>query len=421
MTVTESGADHDELDPFEQFNRAMGQGLVTDPYPEFAAMRAEHLYAAGPRGFDGQLLDDGPPGLVTAASYDAVFEILRDGRRFSSAGYAQIMGQVMGPTILQMDEPEHSTYRKLLQQAFSRRNMERWEPEVVRPIVDAAIDDLLAAGEADAGGAEGPRRAELVRQLTFPFPVNVVAALFDLPREEMRLFHRLAVELISVSVDMALAMRASQALAELLTPLIEERRDAPGDDLISVLTRAELDGQRLTNEEILAFCRLLLPAGAETTYRSSSNLLVGLLTNTDQLDAVRADRSLIPQAIEEGVRWEPPLLTIFRTVTVDTEVCGVELPAGTIVLANMGAANHDDTRWDEPDRFDIFRAPQPHVAFASGPHLCLGMHLARMETRVVLERILDRLPDIRLDPDADPPAITGMTFRSPSQLRVVYG
>jgi cytochrome P450 len=412
MTVTDAGAPSDEVDPFEQFNRAMGMGVVSNPYPDFGAMRAEHLFAAGPRGFDGQPLHDGPPGVVTAASYDAVFEVLRDGRRFSSAGYAEVMGQVMGPTILQMDEPEHHTYRHLLQQAFSRRNMERWEPEVIRPIVDAQIDALLAASDG---------HAELVRQLTFPFPINVIAALFDLPRDQLPRFHRLAVEMISVSVDMGVALRASAALAELLTPMIQARRTAPGDDLISLLGQAELDGQQLSDDEILAFCRLLLPAGAETTSRSSSNLLVGLLTHPDQLAAVRDDRSLVPQAIEEGLRWECPLLTIFRTVTEDTQVCGVDLPAGTIVLVNMGAANHDDTRWDEPERFDIFRPPQPHVAFASGPHLCLGMHLARTETRVVLEQILDRLPDVRLDPEAEPPVITGMTFRSPAEIRVLYG
>jgi cytochrome P450 len=420
MTVTDAGAHNDELDPFEQFNRAMGQGVVTNPYPDFGPVRAEHLYAAGPRGADGRLVDDGPPGLVTAASYEAVFEVLRDGRRFSSAGYAEVMGQVMGRTILQMDEPEHHTYRKLLQQAFSRRNMERWEPGIVRPIVDRAIDELIASASASAGGGGGPRRAELVRQLTWPFPVDVVAAMFDLPREDLRRFHRLAVQLISVTVDMGLALQASQELADLLTPLIEARRAAPGDDLVSLLTQSEVDGQRLTNDEILAFCRLLLPAGAETTYRSSSNLLVGLLTHPEQLAAVRDDRSLVPQAIEEGLRWEAPLLTILRTTTEDTRVCGVDLPAGTIVLVNMGAANHDDTRWDDPERFDIFRPPQAHVAFAGGPHLCLGMHLARMETRVVLQRILDRLPDIRLDPDADPPTITGMTFRSPAAIPVVF-
>jgi len=209
-----------------------------------------------------------------------------------------------------------------------------------------------------------------------------------------------------------------------LLPLIDARRSRrrrPGDDLVSLLAHVEHDGQRLTDDEILGFCRLLLPAGAETTYRSSSNLLVGLLTNPDQLDAVRSDRGLIPQAIEEGLRWECPLLTIMRTATVDTEVCGVSIPSGSTMVVNLGSANHDERRWDDPDRFDIFRPPQPHVAFASGPHLCLGMHLSRMETQVALERVFDRLPNLRLDPDAEPPVITGQTFRSPAELRVTFG
>jgi cytochrome P450 len=188
-----------------------------------------------------------------------------------------------------------------------------------------------------------------------------------------------------------------------------------------VLARAELDGHRLTDEEIFAFCRLLLPAGAETTYRSSSNLVYGLLTHPDQLDALRADRSLMAHAIEEGLRWEPPLLTIMRTATRDTDVCGVPVKQGAVLVVNLGAANHDDVRWDLADDFDITRAPQQHMAFAFGPHMCLGMHLARMETKVVVDRVLDRLPDVRLDPDADPPYITGMTFRSPPSLHAIWG
>jgi cytochrome P450 len=196
--------------------------------------------------------------------------------------------------------------------------------------------------------------------------------------------------------------------------------------MISVLASAEHvdeDGtkHRLTDEEIISFCRLLLPAGAETTYRSSSNLFFGLLSNPDQLEQVRNDRSLLPQAIEEGLRWEAPLLTIFRTATLDTEVCGVAVRKGTPILINMGSANHDETRWPEPERFDIHREMSAHIAFASGPHMCLGMHLARMETRVVVERQFDRLPNLRLDPDAAPPVITGMTFRAPIRLDVAFG
>jgi cytochrome P450 len=189
---------------------------------------------------------------------------------------------------------------------------------------------------------------------------------------------------------------------------------------MSLLAAAELDGQRLTDDEIFAFLRLLLPAGAETTYRSSSNLLFGLLTHPEQLDALRADRGLMPAAIEEGLRWEPPLLTIIRTATRDTEVEGVPIRAGSMIVVNMGSANHDERYWADPESFDIRRPARQHLAFAFGPHMCLGMHLARLETRVVLERLFDRLPGLRLDPDADAPYITGMTFRAPAALPVVW-
>ena len=136
---------------------------------------------------------------------------------------------------------------------------------------------------------------------------------------------------------------------------------------------------------------------------------------------MRADRSLLPQAIEEGLRWEPPLLMIIRTATQDTEVCGVPIPKGAAVIMNIGSANHDESRWPDAESFDIHREQHAHIAFASGPHMCLGMHLARMETKVVLNRLLDRLPGLRVDPDADAPAVTGMTFRAPTRLDVVFG
>ena len=211
---------------------------------------------------------------------------------------------------------------------------------------------------------------------------------------------------------------ASTALHEYFWGIIACARNLE-NDVISVLVKAELEGQRLTDDEIIAFLRLLLPAGAETTYRSSSNLLFGLLTN-NQLDALRADRDLMPQAIEEGLRWEPPLLTIMRTATCDTVVEGVDIKAGATIVVNMGSANHDEKYWENPEEFDIFRRAPQHLAFAFGPHMCLGLHLARMETRVVVGRLLDRLPDLRLDPEAEAPYITGMTFRAPNALPVIF-
>jgi cytochrome P450 len=315
----------------------------------------------------------------------------------------------MGHTILEMDEPEHHLYRGLVQQAFSRKAMEAWERDLVVGVVDEHIDAFVADGSTD-----------LVRNLTFPFPVVVIARLLGLPRADITWFHRKAVELISVAFDMERGLRASQELYEYFCRIIAERRQAPADDVISVLVKAELEGVHLTDDEICAFLRLLLPAGAETTYRSSSNLLFGLLANPDQLAALRNDRTLMPQAIEEGLRWEPPLLTIMRTATKDTVVDGVDVKKGATVIVNMGSANHDEKVWDNPEAYDMFRPPKQHLAFAWGPHMCLGLHLARMETRVALNRVLDRLPGLRFDPDGGESYITGMTFRAPNALPVAW-
>ena len=187
-----------------------------------------------------------------------------------------------------MDGAEHLRHRALISRAFTKRAIDRWESELVRPIVNAYVDRFAARGEAD-----------LVRELTFPFPVHVVAAMIGLPESDHPAFHRLAVELISIGIDFDGAIRAARELRELFAPVVAARREKPGDDLISVLAHAELDGSRLSDEEIYAFLCLLAPAGAETTYRSSSNLLCGLLANRDQLEAVRA-RSLADPAGDRG-------------------------------------------------------------------------------------------------------------------------
>ena len=404
----------DESDPFERFNRAQGMGAVADPYPGLAAMRAvapvHRIPLAGLMG-DAKLPMGmlAAPEIFVALGFDVVSEVLRDNARFNSSGYAQSMGPVMGHTILEMDGEEHLRYRALISKAFTRRALERWETQLVRPLIRRYVERFASRGHAD-----------LVRELTFPFPVEVIAHMIGLPEEEHARFHRLAVELISVSIDYEGGLRAARELRELFAPVVAARRARPAEDLISVLAHAELEGTRLTDEEIYAFLCLLAPAGAETTYRSSSNLLVGLLGNPDQLDALRADRGLMPQAIEEGLRWECPLLNILRTATVDTELAGVAIPAGAPVSVNVGAANRDPARWEAPERFDIFRPQVPHIAFAFGQHVCLGMHLARMETRVLLETLFERLPNLRLDPDQPQPLITGLIFRSPPSIAVRF-
>jgi cytochrome P450 len=410
----------DGYDAFEQFNRSAGMGIVENPYPMFALVRQQHPMKREdeggpvivPEGSDIEFMPiDRSLGMFTAYSFDAVQQVLKDGETFSSQGYADIMGKVLGHSILEMDEPEHHFYRGLVQQAFSRKAMETWERELVRDVVDEHIDAF----------ADRPtKRADLVRELTFPFPVVVISRLLGLPREDLPMFHRRAVEVISAGFELDRAAKASQALFEYFCAIIADRREHPSDDVISVLVNAELEGVRLTDEEICSFLRLLLPAGAETTYRSSSNLLHGLLSNPEQLDALRAGRALMPQTIEEGLRWEAPLIGILRTATRDSEVEGVLVPAGSIVAVNIGSANHDEKVWERPEEFDIFRPARQHLAFAWGPHMCLGLHLARMETRVVLTQVLDRLPGLRPDPDAEPAAISGAIFRAPAALPVVW-
>ena len=412
--VTPAGTSED-YDPFEAFNRGAGAGTVRDPYPEWAELRGQAPIVLGDPwqlfGLDAdvELPPDLPPMYLTL-TLDAALHVLRDGATFSSSHYAMVMGPVMGHTILEMDEPEHHAYRGLIQQAFTRKAMDRWEAELVVPIVASLIDGFADRGHAD-----------LVRELTFPFPVHVIAAMLGLPEGDLPMFHRLAVELISVSFSPERGMAASSALRDYFAGVLAERRASPRDDVVSVLAQAELNGQRLTDEEIYAFLRLLLPAGAETTYRSSSNLLLGLLTHPDQLEALQQDQDLMAQAIEEGLRWEPPLTSIVRMAVKDTDVGGVPIPAGALVAVCMGAANRDPAHWDDPDEFDLHRPMKPNAAFASGPHMCLGMHLARMETRVVLRALLDRLPGLRIDPAAEDLHVTGKAFRAPTSLPVVFG
>jgi cytochrome P450 len=393
-------------DPMEA--SAVVAGDFRDPYPDLAERRERTPIEHGDFIPDLPREPDGPENFMVY-SCDLVGQVLRDNHHFSSEVYAEVMGMVMGHSILEMDEPEHKLHRALVSQAFRQKALARWEEELVGSVCDDLIDRF-----ADDG------RVDLVRHYTFPFPVQVIARILGLPREDYPKFQRWSIELISVGWDWDRGVAASRSLRDYFQGIVDLRRREPQDDLISDLVCAEIDGHQLTDEEIFAFLRLLLPAGAETTYRSSSNLLFCLLTNPDQLKAVRNDRALLPQAIEEGIRYEPPLLFIMRSAITDVEVGGMQIPEGSTMSVCLGAANRDPSTFPDPDRFDIFRDARQHISFGFGPHMCLGMHLARMETRVALNRLFERLPNLRLDPAADDPHIHGLMFRSPRELPVLF-
>jgi cytochrome P450 len=398
-----------EYDPFTAFVDVVS-GNTRDPYPDFAVRRRETPVWKG-NLMEMDFLPEGievEPGW-NAFRYEDCSRILRDAKTFTSTGYDSTIGMVMGHMILGMDDPEHRGHRNLVAHAFREKSLARWEPEFIGPIVDELIDRFADDGEAD-----------LVRQLTFEFPVRVIARLLGLPEEDFEQFQRWSVELISLVGDIDRGLAASEALRNYFADVVAVRRAEPQEDVISDLVLAEVDGEKLSDEAIYSFLRLLLPAGAETTYRSSGNLLYLLLTHADQMEAIRQDRSLLPQAIEEGLRFEPPLLSINRTTTCEVEIGGVTLPAGESISPSIGSANHDETRWENPEVFDIFRPAIPHIAFAHGPHMCLGMHLARLETRALVNRVLDRLPGLILNPGDSDPHIRGQVFRSPTSLPVTF-
>jgi len=398
-----------DLDDLGLFDDAIA-GDVRDPYPELAKARREHPVQ---RLDDSTVPHDESQPVFFVYGYDDVARVLRDAEAFSSAHIIDmIMGPIMGEHImLGMDDPRHRRYRALVATAFRQKSLQRWEGELVERTANELIDSFVDQG-----------RAELVREFTFPYPTHIIARLLGLPSEDYKQFQAWSVAILSFFVKQDEAIAASQEVKDYVAAILEERRREPREDLISDLAIAELDGERLSDEEIFSFLRLLLPAGIETTYRATGNLLLTLLSHPEQLDAVRDDRRLVPQAIEEALRLETPLLNITRLATRNSEVGGVLIPAGSTVMLMLGAANRDETRFSEPDRFDVFRPdPRPHISFGQGPHMCLGMHLARMEMRVALNLLLDRLPDLRLDPDGDDPHIRGQVFRSPTSVPVRFG
>lgn len=409
-TPAEAGREREAGDDsaFEVFDDDVA-GDVRDPYPELAAARREHPV----QRLDASNMPHADDAAVFFVyGYDDILEVLRDGKNYSSAHIIDmLMGDIMGKhIILGMDDPEHRRYRALVSTAFRQKALANWEERLIAPVADELIARFADRGHAD-----------LVTEFTFPFPTLVTAGMLGLPREDLRQFQRWSIAILGFHSDRERAIAASREVKEYLAGILADRRRAPREDLISDLSRAELDGERLTDEEIFSFLRLLLPAGIETTYRSTGNMLYTLLSRPDQWQALRENRAMIPRAVEESIRYETPLLNITRLATTGTVLHDVPIPAGSTVMLMLAAANRDESRWHDPDTFDIFRPPRPHMSFGQGSHNCLGIHLARTEMRLALEKMLDQLPNLRLDPQANDPHIRGQVFRSPTALPVLFG
>jgi cytochrome P450 len=356
--------------------------------------------------------------------YEDVKRAFRD-EVFTTANYDWQLEPVHGRTILQMSGREHAVRRALVAPAFRGNELQ----EKFLPVIERNASELI-------DGFRTTGRADLVADFATRFPINVIADMLDLDKTDHLRFHRWYTAIIAFLGNLsqdpdvtAAGLRTREEFVEYMIPIIRERRDDLGDDLLSTLCAAEVDGTRMSDEDIKAFCSLLLAAGGETTDKAIGSLFANLLQHPAQLDAVRRDHGLIPQAFAETLRYSPPVHMIMRQPAEDVIVAGGKIPAGSTVTCLIGSANRDEERYADADSFDIFRkdvktssafsAAADHLAFALGRHFCVGALLAKTEVEVGVGQLLDTLPDVRL-PDGFTPREQGVFTRGPATLPVRF-
>ena len=402
-----------DFDPFTLDVKIYGNTL--NPYEKIAELRKSgNVHAGEYRTLfmpeRNKALQEFNFKYFTVLGYDLVKHVLANPDLFSNKIHRHTIGRSFGRSLTTMDAPEHPIYRRIFQKAFLPDAIKHWGENVVEPIVQDLIGKFAQRG-----------RADLIDEFTFSYPFQVIFRQLNLPLEDRATFHRLAIAQTVYPFDVEHAEEAGRKLGAYFVELLGDRREKPGDDMISALANAELSGEKLPDEVVVSFFRQLLNAGGDTTYRMTGTLLAALLQNPDQLQAVRDDRELIPQAIEEALRWDGPITDTFRLTTRDTELAGVPIPAGAVVDVVYGSANRDPAYYPNPDKFDIFRkSAHRHFGVGAGPHVCIGQHLARLEIKRALNVIFDRLPNLRLDPNMPLPEIRGFRLRTAAHLHVVF-
>jgi cytochrome P450 len=391
----------------------LSAAFAADPYASYRTMREQFplIWHEGMQSYVISRYQD-----VEKAFKDPVF---------TSDNYDWQIEPVHGRTILQMGGREHSVRRALVAPAFRGKELQ----EKFLPVIERNAAELIDAFR-DAG------QADLVSQFATWFPINVIVDMLGLPREDHARFHAWYTSVIGFLGNLtqdpevnASGLRTREELAAYMIPVIQERRANPGDDLLSTLCTAEIDGTTMSDEDIKAFVSLLLAAGGETTDKAIAGVFRNLLANPEQLAAVRADRTLIPAAFAETLRFTPPVHMIMRQPSADVELSGGTVEAGKTVTCLIAAANRDGERYADPDTFDIFRedlttanafsAAADHLAFALGRHFCVGALLAKSEIEVGVNQLLDALPDLA-PADGVIPDEQGLFTRGPGSLHVRF-
>ena len=389
----------------EDLFAAAAMGAIPDPYRLYRRLRDESpvLRIPNPHG----ALDDGT-GFVFVTRYDDVRSIFKNDEVFSSGLVNRQMGLLLGPTIIGMDGREHLKHRALVTPSLAPRALRGDFPAFVEGVAHRLIDRFAARVTA-----------ELRSEFTFTYPLTVLVAILGLPSDDVDQFHHWAADLATVTTDIPKGVAAAQAMLEYLTPIIERKRAEDSDDLVSHLSQAEVDGERLSDLEVISFLRLLVTAGAETTYHLMGSCIFALLRDRELQERVRSDRSLVESLLHEVLRWESPVALLIREAIEDTEIGGVAVGKGTTVLCNLASANRDERRFPNPDTLDIDREDKEHIAFGFGKHYCAGSRLALLEAEVGLNALLDRLPRLSAPPGEEF-GIIGVRFRGPDRLPVVF-
>lgn len=368
--------------------------FLLDPFPWYARMRRE-----------SPVLGDAQSGSWIAFSYEEAQRVLTDYGTFSSKVPFPPEQKDFTQSPNFIDPPRHKSIRSLVQQAFTRKRVEEMEPRITE-LVHELIDAIQARDETD-----------LVAEFAVPLPVIVIAEILGVPVEDREDFKRWSDGAVSNEQDQT----AIRDLANYFRRLIEERSGENRGDLISALVAAqEADGTVLSEQELVDFCIVLLVGGNETTTTLIANAVLCLDEHPEALERLRDDRTLVPSAIEETLRYRSPVQMMRRSSVAETELGGVTIPAGQFILAHLGSANRDEGRFESPEEFRIDRKPNRHIAFGQGIHFCLGAPLARLEAKVALEALLERLPNLRVDPNARLEPIPSPVFHGVTALPVLY-
>jgi cytochrome P450 len=342
--------------------------------------------------------------------YDELVAAFADDETFPSREiYERIAMPVMGKTIQCMAGDEHRRNRALVSHAFRPALMRRAVESLLEPLAHELIDRFAARGEAD-----------LVADFSRRFPFLAITRLLGIPVADEDQLIDWAQKLIEFPWDPEGARAAAREFTDYLRVLVAERRARPGEDLISELAHAELDGERLGDEEIFSFLRLLFPAGSDTTYKNLGSLLALVLERPEVAALARADAEAIPAIVDEGLRFEPPVALLPRACGKDVHWAGVHLAAGSPLLYGIAAANRDPRVFPDPHRFDPARPGSRHLTFGHGLHFCLGSHLARRELEVALGAVLQRLPGLA-PAEPGPVRITGGVIRGPERVLAHWG